>query len=140
MLSCCRDQIQEVTVFLERVQGHLERLSFSEQTAPASWGERVSLDSTRPGSMKPLTEFLRKLAFCCSPSIDQNRGASVSCSSTYRTDALGRDQGRMHSAGIKAATLAAADTTLSTCRSCRCARPCWVGCLQNPSQTPSVTP
>ena len=63
MLSCCRDQIQEVIFFLERVQGHRERLSFSEQMAPASWGERVSLDSTLPGSMKPLTQFLRKLVF-----------------------------------------------------------------------------
>ena len=63
---------------MERVQGHRERLSFSEQTAPASWGERLSLDSTLPGSMKPLTQFLRKLVFVAvSPLTRAIAGASL---------------------------------------------------------------
>ena len=109
MLSCCRDQIQEVIFFLERVQGHRERLSFSEQMAPASWGERVSLDNT--ARLHEATDaVLEKTCFCCSLSIDQNRGRSKS--------RVPQPIGRMHSAGIEAATSAAAEATLRTCRSC----------------------
>lgn len=51
------------------------------------------LDSTLPGSMKPLMQFLRKPVFVAVSALTRTAHEQVSYSSTYQTDALGRDQG-----------------------------------------------
>ena len=83
-------------------------LLWTDGTGFLGWESVARLNTAR---LPEATDaVLEKTCFCRSLSIDQNRGRSKS-----RVPQL---IGRMHLAGIEAATSAAAEATLRTCRSC----------------------
>ena len=98
MLSCCRDQIQEVIFFLGESAGApwKTELLWTDGTGFLGWEIVARLNTAR--FHEATDAVLEKTCFCCSLSTDQNRGRSKS--------RVPQPTGRMHSAGGEAATLA----------------------------------